>query len=140
MLAGAAVAADTPAIAPSSIYYDLWTIVQPIVVLLVSTVGPVLAAWIGARVISLLKITDQKQQLDMEIALRDALHKSAANALKYALTKTGGMGIGDELTQGVLREAANYVKEKNPDAIAKLGVSENALMEIITSKAADIGK
>jgi len=123
-------------IAPSSIYYEIWTILQPIIVLLMSTVGPVLVTWIAARVISLLKITDQKQQLDIEVSLRNALHESAANALKYAVAKAGIPG--GVLAPSVVTAAVDYVREKNPDAVAKLGVSQGALIDIIMSKAADI--
>ena len=73
-----------PVIATSSIWFDLWAIIQPLVVLLGSIVGPVLITWISARLISLLKVADEKQQLDIQAKLRQALHDSAANALKFA--------------------------------------------------------
>lgn len=121
-------------IAPSSIWYEVWTIVQPVVVLLFSTVGPVLVAWISARVISLLKITDEKQRIDIESKLRDALHQSAANAVRFALAKAGVIHIGGHVSEAIIADAAKYVIEKNPDAIAKLGVNAKALNEIIMSK------
>ncbi|MNE12374.1 hypothetical protein D3C80_1051690 [compost metagenome] len=121
-------------IAPSSIWYEVWTIVQPVVVLLFSTVGPVLVAWISARVISLLAITDEKQRIDIEGKLRDALHQSAANAVRFALAKAGVIHIGGHVSEAIIADAAKYVIEKNPDAIAKLGVNAKALNEIIMSK------
>lgn len=123
-----------PVIAPSSFWYEAWTIMQPVIVLLVSTVGPVLVTWISARVISLLKITDEKQRIEIESKLRDALHQSAANAVRFALAKAGVVHIGGQVSEAIIADAARYVIEKNPDAIAKLGVNAKALNEIIMSK------
>jgi len=123
-----------PVIAPSSIWYEAWTIVQPVVVLLVSTVGPVLVTWIAARLIALLKVTDEKQRVEIEAKLRDALHQSAANALRFALSKAGLPNVGGVISDTLLAEAAKYVVEKNPEALQKLGVDAKALDEIILSK------
>lgn len=121
-------------IAPSSFWYEAWTIVQPVVVLLVSTVGPVLVTWIAARLIALLKVTDEKQRVEIEAKLRDALHQSAANALRFALSKAGLPNVGGVISDTLLAEAAKYVVEKNPEALQKLGVDAKALDEIILSK------
>lgn len=127
-----------PVIAPSSIWYEVWTIVQPVVVLLVSTVGPVLVTWIAARLIALLKVTDEKQRVEIEAKLRDALHQSAGNALRYALSKAGVphrvIQIGGTVNGAVLDEAAKYVAEKNPEALQKLGVDAKGLNDILLSK------
>lgn len=127
-----------PVIAPSSWLYEVWTIVQPVVVLLVSTVGPVLVTWISARLIALLKVTDEKQRVEIEAKLRDALHQSAGNALRYALSKAGVphgvIQIGGDVNGAVLAEAAKYVVEKNPEALQKLGVDAKALNDILLSK------
>jgi hypothetical protein len=123
-----------PVIAPSSIWYEAWTVVQPVVVLLVSTVGPVLVTWIAARLIALLKVTDEKQRVEIEAKLRDALHQSAANALRFALSKAGLPNVGGVISDTLLAEAAKYVVEKNPEALQKLGVDAKSLDEIILSK------
>jgi hypothetical protein len=123
-----------PVIAPSSWLYEIWTIVQPIVVLLVSTVGPVLVTWIAARLIALLKVTDEKQRVEIETKLRDALHQSAANAIRFALSKAGLPTVGGIINDTILAEASKYVIEKNPEALQKLGVDAKALHEIILSK------
>lgn len=129
------------AIAPSSMFYDLWTIVQPLVVLLVSTVGPVLVTWIAARLINLLKITDQKQQVELETKLREALHQSAANGLKYAMVRAGvPAGVGSMLPDVIVRDAIAYVNEKNSDSLKKLDVHPDALRDIIMSKIPDLIK
>ena len=133
-----------PVIAQSSIWFDLWSIVQPLVVLLCSIVGPVLVTWISARLISLLKVADEKQQLDIQAKLRQALHDSAANALKFALARSGIAGgsiasvTASAITSAMLRDATKYVEEKNPEALQKLGVTPNALQDIIMSKVADL--
>lgn len=131
-----------PVIAPSSVWYEVWTIVQPVIVLLVSTVGPVLVTWISARLIALLKVTDEKQRVEIEAKLRDALHQSAANAIRFALSKAGlphgVIRIGGAINDAVLAEAAKYVAEKNPEALQKLGVDSKGLEEIILSKLPDL--
>lgn len=123
-----------PVIAPSSIWYEVWTVVQPVVVLLVSTVGPVLVTWIAARLIALLKVTDEKQRVEIEAKLRDALHQSAANAIRFALAKAGVVHVGGRVSDALISEAAKYVIEKNPEALQKLGVDAKGLDEIILSK------
>lgn len=133
-----------PVISRSSIWFDLWAIVQPLVVLLGSIVGPVLVAWISARLISLLKVADEKQQLEIEGKLRQALHDSAANALKFALARSGISGgeivsaTASTITSAMLHEATKYVEEKNPDALQKLGVTPDALQDILMSKVPDL--
>jgi len=127
-----------PVIAPSSIWYDLWTIVQPVVVLIVSTVGPVLGGWISFRIIGLLKVTDEKQRVEIETKLNAALHQSALNAMKYAFTKAGLPQLGGLIDPILMAEAVAYVTEKNPDALNKLGVDRKALEEIILSKIPEV--
>lgn len=129
----AQVVADAPEIAPNGFLGDVWQIVQPIVTLFISTVGPAIVVWISARVIGLLKITDENQKLEVEAKLREALHQSALNALLYATSKYSP-GSPSVLTSSVVGTAMDYVKEKNPDALKKLGVSDKALSEIIASK------
>jgi hypothetical protein len=127
-----------PVIAPSSWLYELWTIVQPVVVLLVSTIGPVLVTWIAARLISLLKVTDEKQRGVIEAQLREALHQSALNAMKYAFTRAGIPALGGVISPTLVSEAINYVTEKNPGTLQKLGVDQKALEEILLSKIPEI--
>lgn len=127
-----------PVIAPSSVWYEVWNIVQPIVVLLVSTVGPILATWIAARLIAFIKVADEKQRVEIEAKLREALHQSAANALRFALSRAGVphgvIQIGGVINDTLLAEASKYVIEKNPEALEKLGVDGKGLEEIILSK------
>lgn len=126
-------------VAPSSMWFEVWSIVQPLVTLLVTMVGPILVGWIAAQIIRLLKVTDEKQQLDIEAKLRDAIHQSAANALKFALAR-GGLStpVANGVTGAVISEAIAYVQEKNPDALEKLGVDGSSLRDIIISKVPDL--
>lgn len=129
-----------PVIAPSSIWYDVWTIVQPVVVLLVSTVGPALVTWLSVQLIALLNISDEKQRVEIETRLRLALHESAINALKYAITRTGlPLAVGNVPGQ-VLDAAIEYVAQKNPEALEKLGVDISGLQDIIMSKVPEVAK
>lgn len=127
-----------PVIAPSSVWYEVWTIVQPVVVLLVSTVGPILATWIATKLISLLNVTNEKQRVEIEAKLREALHQSAANAIRFALSKAGLPNVGGVINDTILAEASKYVIEKNPEALEKLGVDTKGLEEIILSKMPDL--
>jgi len=133
-----------PVIAPSSIWFELWAIIHPLVVLLGSIVGPVLVTWISERLISLLKVADEKQQLDIQAKLSQALHDSAANALKFAIARSGISSgaiasiTASAVTSAMLRDATKYVEEKNPEALQKLGITPNALQDIIMSKVPDI--
>ena len=69
--------------------------------------------------------------LKNEKLLRDALHASAENGIKYAVAR--GYGPGAVTT---LAAAAEYVKQKNPDTLRKLRVSDEALKDIIRTKTA----
>jgi hypothetical protein len=141
LLIGTAVFAQDamPVVAPSSIWFDVWQILQPLVVMFGSIVGPVLITWIGARVIALLKITDQAKRLEIETQLRNAIHASSANAIRFAIARAA-LVPGAVISPQLIETATTYVVEKNPDALAKLGVTEDMLREIITSKVPDLVK
>ncbi|MDL2403835.1 hypothetical protein [Rhizobium mayense] len=132
-----ATAAAASIIDPSSCLYVVWTILQPIVTLLVTLFGPVVLAIVVGYLVKLLKITDANQQAALETQLSTALHQSAANAVKFALGKLG-MPASSALASDVISLAATYVQDKNPDALAKLGVNATKLQDIITAKAQDI--
>lgn len=129
---------ESPVISPSSFWFDIWQIVQPVVVMFLSTVVPAFGIWLAAQVSSLLKITDEKRKLEVEAQLRNALHESAINALKYALNKVGSPSISGQLSQEVIETAIGYVRDKNPETLEKLGVREGSLEQIILSKVQDV--
>ena len=117
-----------------TILRDAWGIVSPLVILLVSTVGPVLVTWLSAKAIGLMNIKDEEAKLKIEAQLRDARHQSAANALRYAMTRIGATAV----TDAVLETARTYVEEKNPDALDRLGVDPGNLRDILLSKVPDV--
>jgi hypothetical protein len=134
-----ALAQTTPAPQSPTFLVELWAIVQPIVVLLVSVVGPVLVAWIGARLASLLKIADENQRKDLEQKFSDALHQSALNALKFSMSKLGvSLPTQLDVRSPVVKEAIDYVRSKNPDAVDAFRLTNTQLAEIIMSKAPDV--
>ncbi|MGN6777588.1 hypothetical protein [Rhizobium sp.] len=93
----------------------------------------VLVTWVIAQIIRLLGITDQATRLKVEGQLRDALHFAAENGLKYAFAKVGAPPtLAASAT--IIADAIAYVKTKNPDTVAALGVDDQALEHIILSK------
>ncbi|NMG39872.1 hypothetical protein GRZ55_11520 [Chelativorans sp. ZYF759] len=110
--------------------WDLWLILQPIVLLFVSTVGPVLVAWLAYRLTQVLKIEDEAARRDIEAKLRDALHQSAMNAAKVALARLGP----DAKTAELVSEAISYVQAKNSEAVKSFGLGPNELTDIVLSK------
>jgi hypothetical protein len=116
---------------------QIWGVVQPLVALFISIVGPVAVTWISLRLVALLKINDENAKKELERKIRDALHDSAANALKFALAKSG-MPLAVAPAGAVISEAIEYVRSKNPDTAAEAGVSDNDLREIILSKVPDV--
>ncbi|NLS00197.1 hypothetical protein HGP17_25510 [Rhizobium sp. P38BS-XIX] len=100
---------------------------------LVEAVLSVLVTWAITKVIQLLGITDQATRLKVAGQLRDALHFAAENGLKYAFAKLGAPP-SLAASASVIADAIAYVKSKNPDTVAALGVDDQALEHIILSK------
>jgi len=98
------------------ILYIVLQICAPILLAIATAVGAVIA-------------NAARKYLDAKTAkvLRDALHDSAANGLKYAIAK----GVP---ASAVLQTATDYVKAKNPDAVKKLRVSDNTIKDIVRTK------
>jgi len=117
-----------------TILRDAWGVVSPLVILLVSTVGPVLVAWLSARLIGLMNIKDEEAKMKIEAQLREALHQSAANAIRYATARMGVGAAADEL----VKMALPYVQAKNPETLEKLGVDPGNLRDILLSKVPDV--
>lgn len=136
---------------------SLLTILRPLLEVFVTVVAPTLVTWLAYRLVSLLKITDDKQKAQVEATLRDALHESAKNALLYAMTQFGLRGSGGtnmseslmELTrkagagdaasqvklEGLIDMAVNsYLIPKMPDTIKKLKATPEGLADIVVSK------
>lgn len=134
---GPAFAAEATPVVGSTFLVDLWTILRPLVEVFVSIAGPAFVTWLTIRLTALIKTTDANKRLEIEGQLRDALHQSAFNALKYAASRAGVPFTGT-FAPGVLKQAIQYVKDKNPQTLTDLGVSDDALSDIIHSKVPDL--
>ena len=133
VLASPALAQDVAS--GASVLQDLWGIVSPLVMLLVSIVGPALVAWVAVRLVAVLNVNDEKAKKDIEAKVRDALHLAALNGLKFAMTKVG-LPSGSLPSQQEINDAMAYVRSKNPDASAD--IDDNDLEEIVMSKVPDL--
>jgi len=118
---------------------DILEITRPLLELLVTLVGPILIGWLATRLATALNVKTEKDRIALEVALRNALHSSASNAWLFALKKFGISfseikGLGPADLPKVMAFAKEYVQDKNPDALAKLGVSSKQLEEILLTK------
>lgn len=116
----------------------VWDIVQPLVMLFVSIVGPVLVSWLAYKIVSFLNIRDENEQKALELKIRDALHQSALNALKYAWAKSGITDPTKITSPEVIKTAVEYIKDKNPETVEKTGLSTDGLKDIVLSKVPDV--
>lgn len=130
-------------------------VVWPLIQLLVTVFGPVLVAMLAAKVGSFLDIKNEDQKVALEQKIRFALHEAAENALTYAMARYG-FKLGGEFQESLSQLARNaslgnaeavtkmedvlhaavedYLKPKMPDAISKLGASDNDLTDIVLAK------
>lgn len=113
---------------------DIWTILQPLILLLVSTVGPMLVAWVAYHLTRLLRIEDEAARVRIEAELSAALHRSAENAIRVAMARLGA----NATTEQLLREALPYVERNNPDALERFGIDRHGLADILLGKVPSI--
>lgn len=125
-----------------TIVNDLWSVIFPVVQLLIVTAGPLLVAWLAARISSVLKINGDAARAEFEKNLRDALHQSAVNALKLVTAKlmTGGgssvpLAQSIDINRDLLIE---YVMKRNPEAVEYFNLNPKGIMDIIQSKIPDL--
>lgn len=90
---------------------------------LLMAVGTIVVGIVGQKAAQYLGSANEK-------VLRDALHQSADNAVKYAQQRLGP----GALTQTVINSATEYVINKNPETLKKLGVNAGAVQDIIRTK------
>lgn len=136
LCASAAEVASVPT-AEATVINSIWSSVMPVIVLLISTLGPLAGGYIVTQIISLLGITNQTKKLDVEKQLRDVLHFCAVNALKFAFTKAK-LPLDAELSASVISDALFYIKDKNPDTVAALGLNDADLTHILQARASDV--
>ena len=116
---------------------ETWSIVFPVVSLLVATVGPIVVAWLAKQLSDRLTLLDENSRKELEAKVRDALHQAALNSLKFALTKTG-LPVAEITKPAVIAEAVDYIRSKNPDTAKEAGLNNKGLEEIILSKVPDV--
>ncbi|AHA27862.1 hypothetical protein [Candidatus Liberibacter americanus] len=109
---------------------SLIEIFQPIVTLSVSVFAPILFKSIAKPLICLLNLTEDSKQLEIESRLRDSLHQSASNALRFAMSKLKS----SDISPAVIELARSYVYENNPETIKQLKIDANTIKNIIYSK------
>lgn len=120
-------------------FNDLLGVIAPMVLVFVSTVGPAYVTILAQKAVSFMNIRNEAERLEVEERFRQALHESAWNAVNFALGKLGidaerlTLGGGDTQVK-LVREALAYIKDKNPDAIKALGVTDNKLADIVIGK------
>ncbi|MBD8556277.1 hypothetical protein IFT84_17350 [Rhizobium sp. CFBP 8762] len=115
-------------------FLALWPVLEPLVALFVTIVGPVLVTWISAQLIAFLKINSEARKAELEKTVSEALHRSIANGLKAAVTKFKA----DSVSTVIINAAADYVVANNPDAIKRFDISPGTLNEMILSKVPDV--
>lgn len=121
-------------------------VTRPLIELVVSIAGPVIVTWLSIKLATVLNVKADKDKTELETRLRDALHISATNAIDYASKTLGvdllanktlvaGTGIPAGVTTAqVIQTAADYVKDKNPETLTKLNVSDSQLKDILLTK------
>lgn len=117
----------------------LWSILQPVVVLAVGTLGPIIVGWLAYKLSNLLNVQDENKRKELEAKIRDALHASALNAVKFAATKWNWIpAVGATVPRQIIEEAIDYIRTKNPDTADQAGVDDHDLEQIVLSKVPDI--
>jgi hypothetical protein len=117
----------------TSFLWALWSVLQPIILVLASTVGTALAAVISAQLVRWLNIKSKNERADLEGNLRNALHQSAENGINLAKVQLSKAAV-ESVSNKAINVAIDYVKQKNPAAVRKLKVSDAALADIVKSK------
>ena len=117
----------------------LWTILQPVVMLAVGTLAPIVVGWLAYQLSKLLNVQDENKRKELEAKIRDALHASALNAMKFAMTKWKFVPVaGETVPRDIIDEAIDYIRTKNPDTAKQAGVDNHDLEQIVLSKVPDI--
>lgn len=115
-------------------------VVLPVAVMAFSTAGTILVPALVYKLVSWLNIKEDVKRKELEEKWVATLHAAGANGLKVAMARLG-MGttaITGKVSAEALSMAVNYVKSKNPETVAKLGVSEKDITDVILSKVPDL--
>lgn len=118
---------------------ELYGVLSPLIQLAVMTLGPILVSYLSVRLVSVLNVKEEKDKVELEKAIRDAIHASAQNAWLFALKKAGLSftdlkAANDIQLVEALKLAKGYVKDKNPDGLDKIGITDKQLEDILVTK------
>ena len=126
---------------------SIWPVIEPLVMTLLTIVGPALVTWLSVRIVGLLKIKEDTQKAEVEQKMRDALHLSAENAIKLIIGQALSSGVTSSpleaiknlsRDEGALNKVINYVQDKNPDAVKTFELTGKGILDIAISKIPDV--
>lgn len=136
----------------------VYKILEPLILAIVSIVGPIIVAWLSTLLARFLKVKNEQKELEIEGQLRDALHKSIENGISFGASRLGiptamipilikqaatvskdGTGTTLQAANATLESLVSiavndYVTSKNPDTIEKLNISKDAIRDIVLAK------
>ena len=90
------------------------------------TLGVLLTILVPAGIAALVRVF-QKAGIEIEAKHREALQSALSAAAALALARAGAKGVVPSI-------AVNYVKDSVPDAVAKFGLDDNRIRELIVPK------
>lgn len=134
--ASASIAQEAVVTAPPPTFLDqALTVIVPAALLVIAA----LATWIAKKVSGFLNIKDETERQKFETNLRDTLHTAMEAGVKMMIAKKGVTLTPDAPPPpDIISGAVEYVKEKNPETIKKIGASDKVLKDIALSKIPDI--
>ena len=106
-----------------------WTLLQPTVEALAAALVSGLIAW-GAATLRRLA------HIDIEARHRDSLHSAAMTGVRMASSRLGASvsGLTVAVRSQIVADAADWVIESVPDALAYLGVTPDRIVPLVESK------
>lgn len=120
-----AVAADEP-----STVLDLSPLLQTIIGLAAAAIGAVgtwAISWLGTKL-----------KLEADSQIRTYLDQALVNGITYARQKLGEKAAGVRVDAGhpLVAEAAEYVMQYVPDALAQFGITEQGVRDLVLARLA----
>lgn len=115
------------------------TVLQEQLVTLLGTVLALGTAYLMKLARDFLKKQGEIQDAKLSKEQRDALYPALQYAVDYGRStltqdQAGQLAASDKLKNHVVAEASRYINSKMPDTLAKLGVSESDLQELLRAR------
>lgn len=122
----------------STLITKLLESVVGVVTLLIGTLGSFLAL----KWNNLLNVKDVGERQRNEVDLKNFLHDAIWSATKFALQEANitlpELQADKPAPAEMIETAVAYVKEHNPETVAKLGITDDALGQLVISKIPDL--